>query len=152
MHQGTLLCPVDFLLSAQSGIGRQDQHDLAIANCLAQAQALVVGRSADTIEKEEPRVAPGIVAHKVHSGDRPSSLISFARLEPETLGALVALYEHKVFVQSLIWDINAFDQWGVELGKDLARTMVPLIDSDAEGPNQVANALAVVRALRRQPH
>ena len=148
LHQGTPMAAVDFLIPAESGVGRQQQQNFALANCLAQALALAEGRAASAIRKEEPQLLPEIIAHKVHSGGRPSTLITFTRLDPATLGALVALYEHKVFVQSLIWDINAFDQWGVELGKNLATTMIPVIESDAGGPAVVAHALAVARALR----
>ena len=110
MHQGTRLVPVDFILPAKSSADAQVQHDLAIANCRAQAQALMEG----TTDKDlEP--------HRVHQGNRPSNTIHFDELTPEVLGQLIALYEHKVFVEGVIWGIDSFDQWGVELGKKLAR-------------------------------
>ncbi|MEJ0100720.1 MAG: glucose-6-phosphate isomerase [Pseudomonadota bacterium] len=93
---------------------RPAAHDLAIANCLAQAEAFAFGQQSDN-------------PHKVHEGNRPSNLLLFRRLDPETLGALIALYEHKVFTQSVVWGINAFDQWGVELGKKLAAAIAPLV-------------------------
>ncbi|MDH5622516.1 MAG: glucose-6-phosphate isomerase [Gammaproteobacteria bacterium] len=101
LHQGTRLVPVDFLLSESSS--------LAIANCVAQAEALMVGTTDDSIEP-----------YRVHSGSRPSNTIHYNNLTPEVLGQLIALYEHKVFVEGVIWGINSFDQWGVELGKKLA--------------------------------
>jgi glucose-6-phosphate isomerase len=109
LHQGTRLVPVDFILPAKSSGADQAQQDLAIANCRAQAQALMEG----TLEKDlEP--------FRVHEGNRPSNTIHFESLTPEVLGQLIALYEHKVFVEGVIWGIDSFDQWGVELGKKLA--------------------------------
>ena len=112
LHQGTRIVPVDFLLPRQSSGGNQDQHDLAIANCLAQSEALMDGFNARGIEK-----------YRVHKGNNPSSTILFDSLTPETLGQLIALYEHKVFVEGVVWGIDSFDQWGVELGKKLATSM-----------------------------
>ncbi len=133
LHQGTRLIPVDFLLPVRSSGASQAQQDLAIANCLAQAEALMDGQSADEVraDLEAKGMAPerieALVPHKVHPGNRPSNLILFDALTPSTLGQLVALYEHKVFVESIIWGINAFDQWGVELGKKLATGLVPAV-------------------------
>ncbi|MDH4126780.1 MAG: glucose-6-phosphate isomerase [Gammaproteobacteria bacterium] len=109
LHQGTRLIPVDFLLPAKTSAGTQVQHNLAIANCLAQSEALMDGFS----EK-------GTEPYRVHRGNNPSNTILFERLTPEVLGQLIALYEHKVFVEGVIWGINSFDQFGVELGKKLA--------------------------------
>ena len=110
MHQGTRFVPVDFILPAKSSGNAQAQQDLAIANCRAQAKALMEG----TTDKDlEP--------WRVHKGNRPSNTIHFEQLTPEVLGQLIALYEHKVFVEGVIWGIDSFDQWGVELGKKLAR-------------------------------
>jgi glucose-6-phosphate isomerase len=136
LHQGTERVSMDFILPARSGVDRQGQQDLASANALAQALALAEGRPAD-----DP--------HRAYAGNRPSSLILFERLDPRTLGRLVALYEHKVFVQGVIWDINSFDQWGVELGKALASTLAPAIDrDDVAVPVAVRDAVERVRALR----
>ena len=109
LHQGTRLIPVDFLLSAKTSGGTQVQHNLAIANCLAQSEALADGFNED-----------GIEPYRVHEGNNPSNTILFRQLTPEALGQLIALYEHKVFVEGVIWGINSFDQFGVELGKKLA--------------------------------
>jgi glucose-6-phosphate isomerase len=129
LHQGTRMIPIDFLLPAVSSGASQAQQDLAVANCLAQSQALMEGYSMEQARKdllasgvsqeEAKRLAP----HKVHSGNRPSNTIVFKRLSPETLGQLIALYEHKVFVEGVLWGINSFDQWGVELGKRLSRQL-----------------------------
>lgn len=109
LHQGTRLVPVDFLLPAKSSGATQAAQNLATANCLAQAEALMDGFAAD-----------GLEPYRVHKGNNPSNLILFRQLTPEVLGQLIALYEHKVFVEGVIWGIDSFDQWGVELGKRLA--------------------------------
>jgi glucose-6-phosphate isomerase len=138
LHQGTEPVSADFLLTARSGVDRQAQQDLAAANCLAQTWALAAGDPAGR----------GRGPHQAYPGNRPSTLILYERLDPATLGKLIALYEHKVFVQGVIWDVNPFDQWGVELGKRLAKDLVPLIGSDGEGPAPIAGALAQFRRWR----
>ena len=112
LHQGTRLVPVDFLLPVRSSGASQFQQDLAIANCLAQSEALMDGYD----EK-------GLESYRVHKGNNPSNLVLFQALTPETLGELIALYEHKVFVEGVLWGIDSFDQWGVELGKRLAKNV-----------------------------
>lgn len=114
LHQGTPRAALDFLLPAISSCGDQNAQDLAIANCLAQAEAFAFGQASP-------------LPQKVHEGDRPSSIVMFRELEPATLGRLIALYEHKVFTQGVIWGVNSFDQWGVELGKKLAESIAPLV-------------------------
>ena len=121
LHQGTRLVPADFLLPVKSSGASQAQQDLAIANCLAQSEALMDGYN----EK-------GTESYRVHQGNNPSNVLLFEQLDPETLGELIALYEHKVFVQGAIWHINSFDQWGVELGKVLANRIAPELESAAE--------------------
>jgi len=111
MHQGTRLVPVDFILPGASSGASQEQQDLAIKNCEAQAEALMSGTGDEKLE-----------SYRVHAGNRPSSTIRFDKLTPEVLGQLIALYEHKVFVEGVIWGIDSFDQWGVELGKKLAQS------------------------------
>ncbi len=129
IHQGTRLVPCDFIAfaSALTPLGRH--HDLLMANVFAQAEALAFGRSAAEVKAEG--VPAALVPHKVFEGNRPSNTILADRLTPATLGALVALYEHSVFTQGAIWDINPFDQWGVELGKALAQAIVPELESPA---------------------
>jgi glucose-6-phosphate isomerase len=119
LHQGTPRAALDFLLPALSSCGDTRAQDLAIANCLAQTEAFAFGHASDN-------------PHKVHEGNRPSNLLLFRRLDPATLGAVIALYEHKVFTQSVIWGINAFDQWGVELGKKAAEAIAPLVGGQGE--------------------
>ena len=114
LHQGTRMVPVDFILPAHSYGGSQKQHDLAIGNCLAQSEALMDGFSKEQAEGD---------THRVHPGNRPSNTLLFSDLTPATLGQLIALYEHKVLVEATIWGINPFDQYGVELGKNLVGTL-----------------------------
>jgi glucose-6-phosphate isomerase len=130
---------LDFILPARSGVGRQAQQDLAAANCLAQVWAFAVG---------DPR-GDKLGPHRRYPGNRPSSLILFERLDPRTLGRIIALYEHKVFVQGVIWDINSFDQWGVELGKRLATELTGALGESAEAaPAAIGHALSRLRDWR----
>jgi glucose-6-phosphate isomerase len=127
LHQGTKLVPCDFIGFRQSlnPLGRH--HDLLMANFLAQTEALAFGKTADEVRAEG--VAERLVPHRTFPGNRPSNSLLIEQLTPESLGKLVALYEHKVFVQGTIWNINSFDQWGVELGKALAQRIVPELES-----------------------
>jgi glucose-6-phosphate isomerase len=141
LHQGTRKVAVDFLAPVLASGPSQAQHDLALANLLAQARALSEGLDIAEVRAQlEAAIVPpeegdeeaaalcgsklaaakALAPHKVHPGNHPSTTLLFRRLDPETLGKLIALYEHKVFVESVIWGVNAFDQWGVELGKKLA--------------------------------
>ena len=136
LHQGTDVIPVDFLVAAEPIAADAQHHDLLFANCLAQSEALMRGRSRQEVEAllqkqglSDAEIA-ALAPHKVFAGNRPSSLFLYHRLDPRMLGRLVALYEHKVFVQSAIWDINAFDQWGVELGKELCHRLVPIVKDE----------------------
>ena len=135
LHQGTDVIPVEFLIAAEpheKGMG--EHHALLIANCLAQSQALMKGRTLKEAEAqllamgkskaEAQRLAP----HRVFTGNRPSLTLAYRKLDPFTLGRLIALYEHRVFVEAAIWNINAFDQWGVELGKELATGLQPVVE------------------------
>ena len=133
LHQGTPRAALDLLLPAQSSAANQAQADLAIGNCLAQAEAFAFGYSMEqaTAELAARKLPPErvelLARHKVHAGNRPVSVVAFKRLDARTLGSLVALYEHKVFTQSVVWGINAFDQWGVELGKKMCDEVLPLV-------------------------
>jgi glucose-6-phosphate isomerase len=119
IHQGTQLIPCDFIGFCKAANPLGTQHDLLMANLFAQGEALAFGKTADEVRAEGTPEA--LVAHRVFEGNRPSHTILAAELTPQTLGALVALYEHSVFVQGAIWGIDSFDQWGVELGKQLAQ-------------------------------
>jgi glucose-6-phosphate isomerase len=128
LHQGTVLLPVDLIGFARPSQEAARRHDLLAANLFAQAEALAFGR---TREELEAAGAPeDTIPHRVLPGNRPSSVLLAERLTPATLGALVALYEHSVFTQAAIWDINPFDQWGVELGKELASRIAPELATD----------------------
>jgi glucose-6-phosphate isomerase len=138
LHQGTARAALDLVLTLRSSCGREDLHELALANALAQAEAFLHGRSGE-----------GTTAHQVHEGSRPQTLVVLPRLEPSTLGALVALYEHKVYVQSVLWGINAFDQFGVEVGKKIATEVLgQLRDPVAVASSSLRGLLAAVRVER----
>jgi glucose-6-phosphate isomerase len=130
IHQGTRLIPCDFIGFAHSlnPLGRH--QDLLMSNVFAQPEALAFGKTADEVRAEG--TAEDVVPHRVMEGNRPSNTILAERLDPETLGSLVALYEHSVFTQGAIWGIDSFDQWGVELGKVLAQAIIPELEADAD--------------------
>jgi glucose-6-phosphate isomerase len=130
IHQGTKLIPCDFIGFGRSLNPLGEHHDLLMANVFAQTEALAFGKTADQVREEG--TGPELVPHRVFEGNRPSNTILADRLTPETLGSLVALYEHSVFTQGAIWSIDSFDQWGVELGKVLAKRIVPELQADAE--------------------
>jgi glucose-6-phosphate isomerase len=130
IHQGTRLIPCDFIafVKALNQVGRH--HDMLIANVLAQAEALAFGKTAEQVKAEG--TPEWLVPHRVFEGNRPSNTIFADKLTPEMLGKLVALYEHSVFTQGAIWDIDSFDQWGVELGKVLAQRIIPELEGKTE--------------------
>jgi glucose-6-phosphate isomerase len=139
LHQGTRLVPADFIGFARPNHGHLDHHDLLMANLFAQAEALAFGKTRDEVVAEG--VAHHQVEHRVFPGNRPSTLVLADRLTPRVLGELVALYEHKVFVQGCVWGINSFDQWGVELGKALATRIGPeLVGTDAVSGHDASTA------------
>ncbi len=128
IHQGTTIIPVDFIGFARSLNPLENHHDILMSNIFAQAQALAFGKSADELRAEG--VDEKIVPHRVMEGNRPSNVLLAPELTPRVLGALIALYEHSVFVQGTIWNIDSFDQWGVELGKQLAVKIIPELSSN----------------------
>ncbi len=130
IHQGTKLIPCDFIGFGRSLNPLGEHHDLLMANVLAQAEALAFGKTADQVRTED--TLEELVPHRTFEGNRPSNTILAERLSPHTLGSLVALYEHSVFTQGAVWGIDSFDQWGVELGKALAKRIVPELQADAE--------------------
>jgi glucose-6-phosphate isomerase len=149
IHQGTQLVPCDFIGFCQSLNPLAEQHDLLMANLFAQGEALAFGKTAAEVRSDGiPEVE---VAHRTFDGNRPSSTILATRLTPHSLGALVALYEHSVFVQATIWNIDPFDQWGVELGKTLARLTAAEIASKDEPPlEHDSSTNALIRRYRAQ--
>jgi glucose-6-phosphate isomerase len=130
IHQGTRLIPCDFIAFAQALTPLGRHHDILLANVFAQAEALAFGKTADEVKAEG--TPKWLVPHRIFEGNRPSNTILGERLTPEVLGKLVALYEHSVFTQGVIWNINSFDQWGVELGKALAQRIIPELESTTE--------------------
>lgn len=139
LHQGTRLIPVDFLLPVKTSGTSQAQQDLAIANCLAQAEALMDGFDEKALE-----------SYRVHRGNNPSNTILFEELTPETLGQLIALYEHKVFVEGVIWGIDSFDQWGVELGKKLAMSLADVVPGGKRYTGTNPSTRLLLRTMRRK--
>ncbi|ATE60121.1 glucose-6-phosphate isomerase [Thauera sinica] len=153
LHQGTDLIPVDFIAPLTASHGLADHHRLLLANCIAQSKALMVGRTAGEVRAElsaaglAGEALEALVPHRVFPGNRPSNTLLLPDLSPRSLGALVALYEHKVFVQSVIWDINAFDQWGVELGKQIAARIGAELAGGAPGVHD-GSTLGLIAAVR----
>jgi glucose-6-phosphate isomerase len=156
IHQGTDVIPADFLIGAEGHEPEMaPQHRLLIANCLAQTEALMKGRTLDEAKAllksaglpaaEVNRLAP----HKVFPGNRPTNTLFYAKLDPSVLGALIALYEHKVFVQGVIWGINSYDQWGVELGKELANSLQPMVEGTQKPVGRDASTTGLIRALAK---
>ncbi len=130
IHQGTKLIPCDFIGFMQSLNPLEPHHDILMANVFAQTQALAFGKTAEEVARDG--IKPELIPHRAFDGNRPSNTLLAEKLTPHCLGALIALYEHKVFVQGAIWDINSFDQWGVELGKVLAQKIEPELSSETE--------------------
>jgi len=156
LHQGTDVIPVEFLIAAEPHeIGIPQHHVLLMANCLAQSQALMKGRTLKEAEAQliaggmAKKAAAALAPHKVFTGNRPTVTIAYKKLDPFTLGRLIALYEHRVFVEGVIWGINSFDQWGVELGKELATGLQPAVEGKrVEGlDSSTAGLLAHLRQL-----
>ncbi len=161
LHQGTDVIPVEFLIAAQAHEPHlAHHHNLLIANCLAQSAALMRGRTLAEAEAQligigkSPADAARLAPHRVFTGNRPSITILYRRLDPYTLGQIIALYEHRVFVEAAIWDINPFDQWGVELGKELATGLLPVVAGHAGTgghDGSTAGLVARIRHLRDAP-
>ena len=149
IHQGTRIIPCDFIAFSKSLNPLGEHHDILMANMFAQGEALAVGKTREEVEAEG--TADWLVPHRVFEGNRPSNTLLAERLTPETFGSLVALYEHNVFVQGAIWDIDSFDQWGVELGKAVAKSLADVVAGDAAytGKNpSTSELLATVKKYR----
>jgi glucose-6-phosphate isomerase len=149
LHQGTRLVPADFIAPVWSQNPIGDHHQKLLANFFAQTEALMIGKSAEAARAEleaaglPPQEIEALVPHRCFEGNRPTNSLLFDRLDPRTLGRLIALYEHKIFVQGVIWNINSFDQWGVELGKQLAKAILPELTEEGlvEGHDSSTNGL-----------
>ena len=154
IHQGTSIVPCDFLVAAKPAHPIGDHHEKLAANAFAQTEALMVGKTLDAAkrelrekgldEAEVERLAP----HRVFPGDRPTSTFLYPQLTPHVLGMLIALYEHKVFVQGTVWNINSYDQWGVELGKQLAGELLPMVKGEAAVEGRDGSTQGLLAAFR----
>ena len=151
LHQGTDVIPIEFLAAATGHEpDLKHHHDLLLANCLAQSEALMKGRTLEEAKAQmlakgmKPEEVEKIAPHRVFSGNRPSITILYEKLDPRTLGRLIALYEHRVFVEGTLFDINSFDQWGVELGKELATQLLPVVEGKENAANRDASTAGLV--------
>jgi glucose-6-phosphate isomerase len=154
LHQGTDVIPVDFIVAAQPREHMGRHHALLLANCLAQSQALAFGKTEDEVRAdmaakgETPEAIAKLAAHRTFPGNRPSTVILYKQLDAYALGRLIALYEHKVFVQGAIWGVDSYDQWGVELGKELATRLVPLVESETVTDDLDGSTAGLVDRIR----
>lgn len=148
LHQGTKMIPADFIVSIDPHTELQAHHDILIANFMAQTEALMRGRNLEETQAQ----ANQFVSHKVFDGNHPSNAILLQKLTPHTLGMLVALYEHKIFVQGVIWNLNSYDQWGVELGKQLASRILPELHAECAVGGHDASTNALINHYRRMSH
>ncbi len=152
IHQGTDVIPVDFLVAAQPHETMPPHHDKLVANVFAQSEALMLGKSKDEVVAElaaqglDKARIKALTPHKLFPGNRPSNTLIYPRLTPERLGSLVALYEHKVFVQGTIWGVNSYDQWGVELGKQLAKALLPKVQGKERTTSHDSSTRGLVAA------
>jgi len=155
LHQGTRLVPCDFLAPARSQNPQMDgHHEILLANFFAQTEALMRGKTAGEVRAElsaaglsEEKIA-ALLPHKCFEGNRPSSTFLFRKLTPRTLGRLIACYEHKIFVQGVLWNINSFDQWGVQLGKELAKAILPELSGDEDVTSHDASTNGLIKAYK----
>jgi glucose-6-phosphate isomerase len=151
IHQGTAVIPCDFLVAANPHEAMPPHHDKLVANVLAQSEALMLGKTKDEVVAEltaqglDKAKIKELTPHKMFPGNRPSNTIMYPMLTPEILGALVALYEHKVFVQGTIWNVDSYDQWGVELGKQLAKALLPKVEGTAPAAGNDASTVGLLR-------
>ena len=144
LHQGTKMIPADFIVSVEPPTELQAHHDILIANFLAQTEALMRGRNLEETQAQTGQ----FVSHKVFDGNHPSNAIVLRKLTPHALGMLIALYEHKIFVQGVIWNLNSYDQWGVELGKQLASRILPELHADTPVGSHDASTNALINYYR----
>ena len=156
IHQGTRLVPADFIAPAVSQNPLGDHHDILLANFFAQTEALMRGKTAEEARAElEAKGLPAeeierLLPHKQFPGNRPTSSILFTKLDPRTLGRLIALYEHKIFVQGILWHINSFDQWGVELGKQLSSAILAELQSDAPVTSHDSSTRGLINEVKKR--
>jgi len=156
IHQGTRLVPADFLAPVESHNPVGEHHPILLSNFFAQTEALMKGKTAEEARAElaaagmKSAALKELLPHKVFPGNSPTNSILFQKLDPRTLGALIALYEHKVFVQGMIWNLNSFDQWGVELGKQLAQKILPELDGKAAISSHDSSTNGLINYFKRR--
>jgi glucose-6-phosphate isomerase len=156
LHQGTRLVPCDFLAGTESHDSQPEHHRLLLANCFAQTEALMRGKTEDEARGEliaqglQGKALDALLPHKVFPGNRPSTTILYRKLEPRTIGMLLALYEHKVFTMGAIWNVNSFDQWGVELGKQLAGIVASDLAAAADASSHDASTNRLINLARQR--
>jgi glucose-6-phosphate isomerase len=155
IHQGTKLVPCDFLAAAHSHNPRGDHQAILLSNFLAQTEALMKGKTPEEARLElaaqgmSGAALEELVPHKTFPGNRPTNSFLYPKLTPNVLGSLIALYEHKIFTQGAIWDVNSFDQWGVELGKQLAKVILPELKSDAQVNSHDASTNGLINTIKQ---
>jgi glucose-6-phosphate isomerase len=155
IHQGTKIIPCDFLAAAKSQNPLADHHPKLMANFFAQTEALMLGKTKEEVLDEFKKAgvskeeAESLAPFKVFEGNRPTNSILFKELNPRTLGSLIALYEHKIFVQGIVWNIFSFDQWGVELGKQLAKKILPKLEGNEEVNDHDASTSGLINAYKK---
>jgi len=154
IHQGTQMIPCDFIAPAQTHNPVSDHHAKLMSNFFAQTEALMNGKSLEEVKEEmkkegkSPEIISKIAPHRVFEGNRPTNSILVKKINPSTLGALIAMYEHKIFVQGVIWNIYSFDQWGVELGKVMAKSILPELQSDEEIASHDSSTNGLINAFK----
>lgn len=156
IHQGTKLIPADFIASVESHNPWGDHHSLLLSNFIAQPEALMMGKTENQARREleeeglDQEQIDTLLPHKVFPGNRPSTAILLQKLTPRSLGSLIAIYEHKIFTQGAIWNLNSFDQWGVELGKQLAKAILPELTGSQSATGHDSSTNALINACRKQ--
>ncbi|MDQ6755955.1 MAG: glucose-6-phosphate isomerase, partial [Bacteroidota bacterium] len=144
IHQGTQLIPCDFIAPAISHNPIGDHHKILLSNFFAQTEALMYGKTPEELKAEN--VSEELIPYKTFEGNRPTNSFLLKEITPFTLGELIALYEHKIFVQGIIWNIYSFDQWGVELGKQLAKKILPELENDTEVTSHDSSTNGLINA------
>ena len=150
LHQGTKLIPADFIGFCRSNTPVGDHHQKLLANFVAQTEALAFGRTTAEVIAAEPGITPELAAQKTFAGNRPTNTIIADQLTPATLGKLMAMYEHKIFTQGVIWNVFSFDQWGVQLGKILAQAILNDLNGKTDATSHDSSTNAIIARLRKR--
>ena len=155
LHQGTHITPIDLIASLEKRSNLPGHHEILLSNVFAQAEAFMRGKTAEEVRAElqaqgmDGEKIEKLVPHKTFSGNRPTNILLLDKIDPRNMGSLIALYEHKVFVQGVVWGINSFDQWGVELGKQLAKTILAELTGKIPPQPHDASTERLIRLYRR---